>query len=128
MLASSFDSPNDDKHLGKWEGVDKNKIGYISFDSEGYAAFEIDGQIVGGEKFEMQGMQFQMKYKIDYSITPVSLDIIMYSYHEKQELNRMKGILEFCEDGSMKMALDFSGVTRPVNFDENSLILTKVKD
>ena len=40
---------------GKWIGEDAGEIGYIIFDNEGYAAFEIQGELFGGKEFVIKG-------------------------------------------------------------------------
>ena len=41
--------------VGKWEGQDNNEVGYLTFQKDSYAYFEINGQIIGGKEFEMEG-------------------------------------------------------------------------
>ncbi|MEZ4792133.1 MAG: hypothetical protein R2783_01240 [Gelidibacter sp.] len=61
--------------IGKWTGEDKHKIGYISFDNEGYATFEIDGQVLGGKEFELNGEKGKMTYVVKYGCC-ASIEVI----------------------------------------------------
>ena len=63
--------------VGKWIGEDQNQIGYLIFDSEGYAAFEIDGQVMGGKEFYMKGKKGKMTYTINYNTTPIEVDFTL---------------------------------------------------
>jgi hypothetical protein len=37
--------------VGRWEGSDKKEIGYIVFQADWYAYFEVQGQKMGGKDF-----------------------------------------------------------------------------
>ncbi|MDB5256786.1 MAG: hypothetical protein JWM14_1481 [Chitinophagaceae bacterium] len=127
-LLTSF-TTSEKKHLGKWEGKDKDDIGYILFEKEGYATFLIDGQSFGGKEFTMKDKRAQITYTFDYKQTPIPVDFIITDLDAAKELGRLKGIVEFESDTQMKFALEFDAKkSRPTSFGgPNTIVLTKVK-
>jgi len=122
---------NQNQEVGTWTGTDDGKVGSVVFEEEGYAAFVIDGKTLGGKSFTQSGVELSMKYDINYDVTPIQVDFIFYSMTVEQEVARMKGILEFEGEKTMKLALNFDtegANERPSDFDdENSVTLERVK-
>lgn len=123
LLLNTTTNTND--FIGKWKGEDKNEIGYIIFDDEGYAAFEINGQTIGGKEFFMNGKKGKMTYTINYDTNPIEVDFTMTKI-ESGESKKMLGIAEFTDEDTLKFNINFDAA-RPTEFDNDSIILTRVK-
>ena len=117
---------SEEKLIGKWAGQDKNEIGYFIFQENGFAAFELQGQVFGGEEFEFRGMKAKMTYKIIDNANPIQLDLVV-KLLESDEENKLFCILEFIDDDTIKLALSFNE-TRPTEFNGiNSIVFKREK-
>ena len=114
------------KFVGKWIGEDKNEIGHLNFDSEGYAFFEYQGEILGGKEFVFNGKKGKMTYEINDKTNPIKVDLIVTKL-DSGEQKKLLCIAEFINNDTMKFAINFEG-KRPTEFDsENSIILKREK-
>lgn len=120
---NTFQTKND--FIGKWAGEDKDNIGYITFDNEGYAAFEIQGQVMGGKEFEINGEKGTMVYTINTKANPIELDLTMTKLTSGEE-KTMLCIAKFDGNDTLHFAMGLENV-RPTNFDgDTAIILTRV--
>jgi hypothetical protein len=114
------------KFVGKWIGEDEKEIGYLNFDSEGYAYFEFQGQVFGGKEFVFKGKKGKMTYEINSETKPIQVDFTVTKLESGEE-KKMLCIAEFIDDDTMKFAITF-GENRPIEFDsENSIIFKREK-
>lgn len=114
------------KFIGKWIGEDKKEIGSLNFDSEGYAYFEVQGQIMGGKEFVQNGKKGSMTYKINSETNPIQVDLIV-TMLESKEQKKLLCIANFIDNDTMEFAINFEE-NRPTEFDsENSIILRREK-
>ncbi|WP_010516798.1 hypothetical protein [Croceivirga radicis] len=114
------------KFIGKWIGEDNKDIGYLSFDSKGFAYFETQGQIMGGEEFVLNGKKGSMTYEINPTTNPIQVDLIL-TLIESKEQKKLLCIANFIDDNTMEFAIGFEGI-RPTEFDsENSILLKRQK-
>ena len=111
--------------VGKWVGEDQNEIGYMIFDEEGYAAFEISGTVMGGKEFIMKGQKGKMTYTINYNTTPIEVDFTMTKI-ESGESKKILGIAEFTDKDTLNFDMSFDS-ERPTEFGEGSITLKRVK-
>ncbi|WP_299337101.1 hypothetical protein [uncultured Psychroserpens sp.] len=107
--------------IGKWKGEDKGDIGFVLFDSEGYAMFETGDQKIGGKEYNTQGKKAKMTYVLNRETKPMELDFIV-TILETNQSNRILGIVEFENENKMHMAIGFGGSERPTEFDKNNSI------
>ena len=113
--------------IGKWRGEDKGDIGYVVFDSAGYASFQMGEEIFGGKEFISAGQKCNMKYKINDTISPIHIDFIITKEVTKEH-KKLLGIAMFKDADNMILAIEFENNTRPTVFNkENSILLTRVK-
>ncbi len=120
----SFTTESDhEKFIGKWIGEDKGEIGYINFDNEGYAFFEMQGRIFGGKEFIFDGKKGKMTYEVNSKTNPIQLDFVITKL-EDGEQKRLLCIVEFSDNNTMKMALNFND-DRPIVFDQKNSITLK---
>lgn len=114
------------KFIGKWIGEDEKDIGYLNFDSEGYAYFEIQGQIMGGKEFVQNEKKGSMTYEINNKTKPIQVDLVVTMFESKEQ-KKLLCISNFINDDTMEFAIGFEGI-RPTKFDsENSIILKREK-
>ncbi len=111
--------------IGKWTGEDQGEIGFIIFDDEGYASFEVEGQILGGKEFFMNGKKGKMTYTINYETKPIEVDFTMTKI-ESGESKIILGIAEFTDEDTMTFDMTFD-TERPFEFGDNSITLKRVK-
>ncbi len=122
LLSMTIENDNA-KFIGKWVGQDENEIGYLNFDSEGYAYFEMQGQIIGGKEFVRNGKKGSMTYEINSETNPIQVDLIVTLF-ESNEQKKLLCISNFIDDDTMKFAIGFEGI-RPTEFDSNNSIILK---
>lgn len=112
--------------LGKWLGDDGSEIGYVIFEKDGYAAFETQGQVIGGKEFVMNGEKGKMTYTINTDVSPIEIDLIVTKL-SSGESRTISCIAQFKEKDVMMFALAFDA-ERPKNFEgDNAITLKRVK-
>lgn len=124
----SFNSNvTDNSIIGKWEGTDeKNKVGSIVFNDDGYATIQIEDQTFGGKEFEIRGNKASMTYSINKDVEPIEIDFIITSLETQTEM-RILMIAKFAENDIMTIASDFNDL-RPTEFNSgNSIKLHRIK-
>jgi len=125
LLSLTIEKDNT-KFIGKWIGEDGKEIGYLNFDLEGYAYFEIQGQIFGGKEFVFDGKKGKMTYEINNETNPIQVDLIVTKLESKEQ-KKLLCIANFIDDDTMEFAINF-GENRPIEFDsENSIIFKREK-
>lgn len=124
----SFNSIETDYSIiGKWEGIDEqNEIGYLLFDSDGYATIEMGGEVIGGSLFEIGGNQGSMTYTANLNTTPVKIDLIVTLLATKQE-KKMLFIGKFINEDTIILASDFNDVRPSAFTTDNSIRLNRVE-
>ena len=116
-----------DRHLGHWQGEDQSEVGYMILDKEGFAAFIIEGDTLGGPSFVLEGLEAFMTYEIDYAAEPFTIDFILSTSEDGAELGRLPGIFEFPERNQMHLCVNFGGQERPTTFvEEDSIVFERV--
>lgn len=109
--------------IGKWIGEDQQSIGHLNFDTEGYAFFEIQGQIVGGKEFVMNGKKGKMTYEINRETNPIQIDLVV-TIIESGDEKKLLCIAKFIDNDTMEFAINSEG-NRPTAFDLGNSILLK---
>lgn len=119
---------NDFSIVGRWKAEDATKeIGYIVFQEDGYAYFEIDGMILGGKDFVHKGKKGSLSYEVDYSTTPITIDLTLTKIDENIS-KKVFGIAEKLEENKMNLALSFEN-KRPTDFSgSDSMVFTRVTE
>ena len=114
------------KFIGNWIGEDEKEIGYLNFDSEGYAYFKVQGQIMGGKEFVQNGKKGNMNYEINSETNPIQVDLIA-TMLESGKQKKLLCIAKFIDNDTMEFAINFEE-KRPTEFDsENSIIFKREK-
>ena len=107
--------------VGKWKAEDESGYGSFTFDGEGYSFIETEGTILGGKKFERNGKEFSLEYKIDYTTNPIELDLIFTGLKDGQQLIWLF-ILKFNNQNEIVIARGMEG-KRPDSFIESDYII-----
>src|SRR6187549_2229336 len=116
--------------VGKWKGEDAGEVGIITFDKAGYVSFTVDGEVVGGKNYSVDGIVMDMVYETDDSVTPHTIDFIFKLNEGQIEVSIMLGIYELVDEKTLILNMKFDGKERPVILDENSveqITLRKIK-
>ncbi|MBB4801983.1 hypothetical protein HNP37_002044 [Flavobacterium nitrogenifigens] len=121
--------------VGEWEGTDmhgtKNKM---IFTSDNFISMTINGEFIDGKNFIIRGgkndgKKALLKYEIDESKVPVTLDAIAIAIEKGKEVEkgRILAILDFKSNNEIRINLGLNG-TRATEFNEaneDSTILLK---
>ncbi|MCR9182540.1 MAG: hypothetical protein NXH73_06410 [Flavobacteriaceae bacterium] len=107
--------------IGKWNAEDESGFGSFTFDEEGYTIIETEGTILGGKKFERNGKEFSLKYKIDYNTNPIELDLTFTGLKDGQQLI-WYFILKINNQNEIVIARGMDG-KRPDSFIESDYII-----
>ena len=106
--------------LGKWSGTIQNGMDVtITFNEDMTATITLSGD---------QQMDIEAKYKVDYSTTPVSIDIYDMTTPQGSGAS-LTGIIEFRESTTMVMQGNFSmtgKAERPTSFTGEAVTYTRV--
>ena len=116
--------------IGKWQGEDEGDVGIITFDKSGYVSFTVDGEVVGGKNYKVEGIVMDMYYETDDTVTPHTIDFIFKIDEGQIEISRMLGIYKLVNEKTLILNMKFDGAERPTMLDENSkdqITLTKIK-
>jgi hypothetical protein len=114
---------NENNFYGKWIGEDNSEFGYLSFDTEGYAFFEISGQVLGGKEFELNGKKGKMTYQINKETNPIQVDFTV-TIIETGESKKLLCIANFIDNDTMEFAINFEE-QRPKTFNSANSIIFK---
>lgn len=109
------------KFIGKWIGIDSKGFGFITFEPDGYAYFEIEGAIVGGKEFTYEGQKGKMTYQINNKTNPIQVDFTITKLESGEQKN-LPCIAKFIDDNSMHFAMGFDQ-KRPTNFKGTNAIV-----
>jgi hypothetical protein len=126
ILFCSFNVKNTPSYVGKWEGMDKGEIGFMTLTEDGYAMFEFDGQIMGGKSSLRNGIEVSMRYKIEENDDTYNIDFIVIENKTKEIMSSMLGIFKMNSDSEMILALNFGEPERPKDFESNKISLNKI--
>ncbi|MGR3317520.1 MAG: hypothetical protein ACUZ8O_03495 [Candidatus Anammoxibacter sp.] len=112
VLSSCATISNKHQIVGKWNADER--LSYV-FDKDGYAKIYMGEQVIGGSDL-FSGSA--LKYEIDYSKDPVTLDLIHIDKSNGEERNRMAMIVKFLSDNKI-LIKTFNSSNRPEKFNEN---------
>ena len=118
-----------DQLIGKWKGEDGKEIGYVTFDAQDYATFEINGRIIGGKEFNFEGKIGMMKYEIiSQEKELIKLDFVVTVFEKTKKVKRLMGIFKVIDYHTIEVALGFNDI-RPTEFNtDNSITLKREKN
>lgn len=113
--------------VGKWKGEDEKEVGYFIFQEDGYAFMEVRGVKLGGKEFEVKGKKGSLSYTIDYTKSPMPLDLII-TLLEANDSRSQKFIIDVIDNNTIKMAMGTPD-KRPTSFEDgDSLIFHRVEE
>lgn len=130
FCAIKVNSQNSQTLIGKWNGTDfsKNKCDLI-FTEDKNVSLTVNGEIIGGENFMINGIKAELKYEVDFAKNPIWIDLIAIEKETKIEKGRIKVILKYINENNIEILLDFNG-KRYKNFEKENeeyiLMLKKV--
>jgi hypothetical protein len=126
-------SNTNQRHIGEWKGID-NKVNQpvsLVLDKSNHAVFVEGNQVLGGKDFVINGVKAECKYEIDYSKSPIWLDLLIYEQGKTEAKTRIKGIVQFITDNKMQYRFNISG-DRFEKFDpedqQYTMVLEKVNN
>lgn len=116
------------KIIGEWTGIDSDgNEGKFIFTEDNYASITVDGEFIDGKNYIIRGGKNdgktgELKYIIDYSKSPFTIDFIASMVENKKlvEKGRILGLIKFINDTEMLLAFSFTG-KRDADFNEKNM-------
>jgi len=105
--------------IGEWKSEDQSGSGFVIFDNEGFANFNFENIKMGGKEFIKNGKRYSLSYIIDYSTSPINLDLTFRNVETNKEM-KMLGIVKAMSVNEILYARGNS--ERPTNFRGNETI------
>jgi len=117
--------------VGNWQGTDASGVkNTMIFTSDNFISMTVNGELINGKNYIVKGGKNNgkkglLKYEIDESKTPVTLDIIAYALENDQQIEkgRFLAILDFKSNDEIKINLSLNGV-RATEFNESNKATT----
>jgi hypothetical protein len=130
FIFESCSHPNE-RHIGEWKNIDKDETTSLILDKSNHAILMVNNTVLGGKGFEIKGVKTEVKYEIDYSKSPIWLDLVFYVQGEFQEKGRVKGIIQFITDNKILYRISLNLPDKRFDkFDtedkENTIVFDKV--
>ena len=118
LCISSTTLQVEDKLIGNWQATDYwNNTSNFIVTEERLVTLSIKGQRFGGNDFQMNGNDVELKYSINDSKTPIWLDFIATEKESGAVLLKVKGIVEFESYNKAKILLNLDN-KRFTHFDK----------
>ena len=118
LCISSATLQVEDKLIGNWQATDYwNNTSDFIVTEERLVTLSIKGQRFGGNDFQMNGNDVELKYSINDSKTPIWLDFIATEKESGAVLLKVKGIVEFESYNKAKILLNLDN-KRFTHFDK----------
>ena len=112
--------------IGKWKVVDEGDVGYFTFDENGYTYIDFENQKFGGKEFLRGEKKFSLTYRVDYSLTPITVDLIFTELDNPRELI-MPCMIQVINSDKIYFARG-SGNQRPKDFNgPETIIFERIK-
>ncbi|WP_433832361.1 hypothetical protein [Flavobacterium anhuiense] len=124
--------------VGRWNAIDSNgQSNKMIFTSDNFISMTINGEFINGEGFQVKegknkGQKGFLKYEIDESKVPITLDIIASSLEKGKtiEKGRILAIVEFKSNDEIKFNISLEG-KRATSFnssnEETTIVLKRDK-
>ncbi|KAB2913798.1 MAG: hypothetical protein F9K23_16275 [Bacteroidetes bacterium] len=96
--------------VGKWVSSQDGDTGIFSFQKNGFLAITVEGETMGGELFDFEGMDACVTYTLKPTKKPniFELDIYIRSASSDSSIFlTAPGLIEFIDKSSIKMAINF---------------------
>jgi len=121
--------------VGDWQGTDINGVkNKMIFTPDNFISMTINGEFIDGKNYiikggKKDGQKALLKYEIDESKVPITMDIIAIALEKDKEVEkgRILAILDFKSDDEVRINLGLNGVraTEFNNSNEGSTIFLK---
>ncbi|MCX6313531.1 MAG: hypothetical protein NTX08_02205 [Sphingobacteriales bacterium] len=122
---------NSDKIIGEWAGVYNGIQTKMIFDKYNNIIIVDGNKVLGGSDFMINGVKAELTYELNYTKSPVWLDVIGHDKDHLKKDSRFKGIIKFLSDTKIQYRMNFrADGDRPANFNysdnANTIVLDKV--
>ena len=89
--------------LGTWESVDSSELMHMILDEEGYITFKVDGRLMGGKGYNLDGNMVGMTYRTKGDSTKMKITITLRDLIRKEVLKRDTGTIVFKDPNNIEM-------------------------
>ncbi len=112
---------------GTWKTTQKEvSLTEITFGSKDSLLMVMDREVFGSREFKYNGNPATLTYKLDFSVKPAHLDLIIQETESKKQ-TIAKGLIMIVKPDLVKIALNFSDGKRPTDFTvSNSSFFKKI--
>ena len=112
---------------GTWKATTKEvSLTEITFGAKDSLSMVMDSETFGGKDFKYNGKSATLTYKVDFSVKPAHLKLIIQDIGETKE-TIVEGLIMIIKPDVVKIAFNFSNGKRPTNFTiSNSSFFKKI--
>lgn len=112
LIATLFCVQTNAQHniVGKWISSQDGDTGIFSFEKNGFLTITVEGETMGGELFDFEGLDACVTYTLTPTKKPniFELDInIRSASNDSTIFLTAPGLIEFIDKSSLKMAINF---------------------
>ncbi|MCB0441201.1 MAG: hypothetical protein H6583_09245 [Alteromonas sp.] len=116
------------KFLGKWEGEDNKQIGYLTFEPDGFLFIEVDGDVMGGQEFDLDGKRLQLTFEVNDKKDPIELDLVMTNLEDPDDQKLLLCIVRFIDEDHFELDPSFDGQRHTEFNPVTTILFTRVKE
>jgi len=127
LTSASYAQTKKEILVGDWQGTDTNGVkNKMIFTPDNFISMTINGAFIDGKNYiikggKKDGQKALLKYEIDESKVPVTMDIIAIALEKGKEVEkgRILAILDFKSDDEVRINLGLNGV-RATEFNDSN--------
>lgn len=127
LTSVSYAQTKKEALVGEWQGTDANGVkNKMIFTSDNFISMTINGEFIDGKNYIIRGgkndgQKALLKYEINESKVPVTLDVIAIALEKGKEIEkgRILAILDFKSNDEIRINLSLNGV-RSSEFNESN--------
>ncbi|MBT8257053.1 MAG: hypothetical protein KJO49_01170 [Bacteroidia bacterium] len=93
----------DHELLGTWESLDPDEPVHMILDEEGFITFKVNGQLMGGKGYNVDGNLVRMTYKTHVKQSKLKITITIKDLMRKEVLKRDTGTIVFKDPNNIEM-------------------------
>ncbi len=92
-----------DELLGTWESTDLNDPMHMIFDEEGFLTFKVEGKLMGGKGYNVDGNLLRMTYITQGDTSRLKITITLRDLIQKKILKKDTGTIVFKDPNNIEM-------------------------
>lgn len=89
--------------LGTWESKDSDQPMHMIFDEEGFLTFKVEGRLMGGKGYNVDGNLLRMTYKTHGKDSMLKITITLRDLLQKKVLKKDTGTIVFRDPNNIEV-------------------------